>query len=77
MCSSDLLNFSYDYNAWQRPAVFDLIQELGDVPEEDMRRTFNLGIGLVAAVPGDKVGEAETRWRSAGEEPIRIGRVHA
>jgi phosphoribosylformylglycinamidine cyclo-ligase len=39
-----------DWSAWQRPAIFDLIEKLGQVPEEDMRATFNLGIGLVFIV---------------------------
>jgi phosphoribosylformylglycinamidine cyclo-ligase len=42
---------SIDWNAWQRPALFRVIQEMGDVPEEDMRKTFNLGIGLIMIVP--------------------------
>ena len=35
-----------DYDAWERPALFSLIQSEGDVPEADMRQTFNLGVGL-------------------------------
>ncbi len=63
------------YAAWERPAVFSLIQRLGDVPEEDMRRTFNLGIGLVAVVAERQAGEAEEVLREAGEAPVRIGRI--
>lgn len=39
-----------DWAAWERPPIFTLIQRLGGVPEDDMRRTFNLGIGLIAIV---------------------------
>jgi phosphoribosylformylglycinamidine cyclo-ligase len=39
-----------DWGSWERPRVFSLMQRLGEVPEEDMRRTFNLGIGLVLVV---------------------------
>ena len=35
-------------DSWQIPPVFQLIQQLGQVPDEDMLRTFNLGIGMVA-----------------------------
>ncbi len=42
--------FEYDYSAWERPGLFRLIERLGGVPEADLRRTFNLGIGLVAVV---------------------------
>lgn len=71
------LDFEVDYGAWQRPGVFDLIQTLGDVPEEDMRRTFNLGIGLVALVPEDRRDEALRVLEDAGETPTVIGRVRA
>ncbi len=40
-----------DWNSWVRPALFSLIQKTGDVPEADMRRTFNLGIGMIVIVP--------------------------
>jgi phosphoribosylformylglycinamidine cyclo-ligase len=39
-----------DWQAWERPGIFRMIQKLGNVPEEDMRRTFNLGIGLIFIV---------------------------
>ncbi|MCX7913370.1 MAG: phosphoribosylformylglycinamidine cyclo-ligase [Thermodesulfovibrionales bacterium] len=38
-------------NSWERPPIFELIKKLGNVPEEDLRRTFNLGIGYVFMVP--------------------------
>lgn len=64
-----------DYSAWERPAIFRLIQELGSVPETDMRSAFNLGIGLIAIVPESDLELAESAARNAGDEPIRIGRV--
>jgi phosphoribosylformylglycinamidine cyclo-ligase len=39
-----------DWQVWERPGIFRMIQKLGNVPEEDMRRTFNLGIGLIFIV---------------------------
>ena len=53
-----------DWKAWERPAIFNLIQRLGEVPEEDMRRTFNLGVGLIVVVPhtqADKVVQFSAR----------------
>jgi phosphoribosylformylglycinamidine cyclo-ligase len=44
------LSLRIDWSAWERPAIFKLIQRVGNVPEEDMRRTLNLGIGLVIIV---------------------------
>lgn len=64
-----------DYDAWDRPALFSLIQETGDVPEGDMRRTFNVGIGLVAAVPPNRVDGAFDTLQARGESPIRMGTV--
>ncbi|QXD15342.1 phosphoribosylformylglycinamidine cyclo-ligase [Rhodocaloribacter litoris] len=69
------LTFEVDYAAWERPALFRLIQSLGNVPEEDMRRTFNLGIGLIAVVPAGQVEAAEAVLRARGEAPVQIGRV--
>ena len=71
----DGLRLEVDWDAWDRPAIFDLIQRLGDVPEDDMRSTFNLGIGLVAVVPETKVEQAVTAWEAMGEAPVVIGRV--
>jgi phosphoribosylformylglycinamidine cyclo-ligase len=71
----DGLGLAVDWDAWERPALFDLIQRLGDVPEDDMRRTFNLGIGLVAAVPAERLARAVSAWRSMGEAPVEIGRI--
>ena len=66
-----------DYHAWSRPALFDLIQTKGDVPEEDMRQTFNLGMGLVAVVPKRSVEEARSVLSAHNEDAIVIGRVEA
>lgn len=64
-----------NYEAWTRPPIFDLIQHVGDVPEGDMRRTFNLGIGLVVAVAPSEVDAARTRLSALNEAPMEIGSV--
>jgi phosphoribosylformylglycinamidine cyclo-ligase len=71
----DGLQFVVDYSAWERPALFRLIQDVGNVPEEDMRRTFNLGIVLIAVVPGAQVEAAKSFLSEAGEHPILLGSV--
>lgn len=43
-------SLSVDWDSWKRPYIFDIIQKSGDVPESDMRKTFNLGIGLIFIV---------------------------
>jgi phosphoribosylformylglycinamidine cyclo-ligase len=45
-----------DLLSWDVPPVFRLIQEAGQVPEEDMRRTFNLGVGLILVVGKENLG---------------------
>jgi phosphoribosylformylglycinamidine cyclo-ligase len=36
--------------AWEEPAVFHVIREVGNVPESEMRRTVNLGVGMILVV---------------------------
>lgn len=66
------LSIEIDYASWKRPPVFDLIQQLGEVPEEDMRRTFNLGIGLVFVAAAEN---ADALLAHLGEEGRVIGKV--
>lgn len=73
----DGLDIDVNYDAWERPAIFNLIQKFGDVPEEDMRRTFNLGVGLIAVVPLSRAGEAVELLQEIGEQSFRIGTVVA
>ena len=68
---------SVDYEAWDRPPLFDLIQQEGDVPEDDMRQTFNLGVGLVVVVRSGDEEEARQILNDLGETPHRVGRVEA
>ncbi len=44
------LSLQVDWQAWSWPPIFKMIKRLGQVPESDMRNTFNLGIGLVFIV---------------------------
>jgi phosphoribosylformylglycinamidine cyclo-ligase len=49
------LTVDVDYNSWERPELFNKIQEAGDITEEEMRNVFNLGIGFCLVVPEDAV----------------------
>ena len=69
------LDFEVDYTSWQRPAIFNLIQELGQVPEEDMRQAFNLGIGLIILCPEDKKNACLDTLSGAGEASVVLGQV--
>ena len=71
----DGLGLEVDYAAWERPALFRLIQDVGQVPEADAREAFNLGIGLVAVVAPADADAALRLWQEAGEAPVQIGHV--
>jgi len=64
-----------DSRSWQRPAIFDWLQQGGNVQSDEMYRTFNCGVGMVLAVaPGD-VESATRILGDAGETVFRIGRI--
>jgi phosphoribosylformylglycinamidine cyclo-ligase len=69
------LRLNIDWFAWQRPFIYDLIQSAGQVPEYDMTRTFNLGVGLIFVVDPKN---AETVLRILlrnNERPFIVGEV--
>lgn len=69
------LNLAIDWNSWPVPPIFKLIQTTGDVPEEDMREAFNLGIGLVAIVPKKSLKKIIEWAKNKGEEIYNIGYI--
>ncbi len=73
----DGLTFDIDYDAWERPPLFQLIQRLGKVPEDDMRRTFNLGMGLLAAVPASEADRALRMLENLRAAPKRVGEIRS
>jgi phosphoribosylformylglycinamidine cyclo-ligase len=64
-----------DTAAWRIPPVFELLREIGKVPEADYRRTFNLGVGMILAVPARGAAKAEAMLERIGEPSFRIGSV--
>ncbi len=64
-----------NWQAWERPAVYQLIQEKGGVDEADMRRTFNLGIGWVFITRSADSDKLYSGLADIGEKPILIGRI--
>ena len=72
------LKVNIDYDAWDRPELFNKIQEAGDIAEDEMRNVFNLGIGFCLVVPWetaelaiDLIGNA-----SYGMKSWIIGDIH-
>ncbi len=65
-----------DYDNWERPPIFDLIQKRGAVPERDMRDTFNLGIGLIVIAPASAEQDIQRITAAHHENPIEMGAVY-
>ncbi|MEM7640295.1 MAG: phosphoribosylformylglycinamidine cyclo-ligase [Pseudomonadota bacterium] len=72
MCP-DSLTPRIDRNAWSAPDVFRWLQETGNIAEDEMHRTFNMGIGMVFAVAKEDVDQAVKSLESLGEQPVIIG----
>ncbi|WP_349616254.1 phosphoribosylformylglycinamidine cyclo-ligase [Azotobacter salinestris] len=64
-----------DVASWTRPAVFDWLQEKGNVDECEMHRVLNCGVGMVVCVARDKAEQALAVLREAGEQPWLIGSI--
>jgi len=60
---------------WPRPPIFDLIQRTGGVAEDEMRRVFNLGIGMVLVVSPFSANAVLDKLHRAGERAFAIGRI--
>ncbi|MCG8548791.1 MAG: AIR synthase-related protein, partial [Desulfobacterales bacterium] len=61
--------------SWQIPPIFDIIQKEGNVPEHDMHRTFNNGIGMVVVVPENAAQEVMDRLSAMDENAYFIGEI--
>ena len=57
------------------PDVFGLIQQRGDIPVRDMYNTFNMGLGMLLAVPEEQRGRAMAILKEAGEDAYAVGSV--
>ncbi len=64
-----------DESTWTVPTVYALMQKMGNVPREDMLRTFNLGIGMVAIVSPENAPFVKDSLRESGEAFYEIGSV--
>ena len=64
-----------DPGTWEAPRIFGEIQRLGEVSEEEMRKVFNLGIGMVVVVAEDEQHRALDSLRTSGHRATVIGAV--
>ena len=66
---------SIDCSSWRIPPLFEELRRIGNIPDDDYRRTFNLGVGMIFTVPARGAAHAEAALAKLGERPFRIGSV--
>jgi len=62
-----------DLASWQAPPVFSWLARRGDLSDDDLFRTFNMGVGFVVVVPAEMADGAIARAGELGERAARIG----
>jgi phosphoribosylformylglycinamidine cyclo-ligase len=71
------LGAAIDTACWRIPPLFEVLRRIGNIPIDDYRRTFNLGVGMILAVSARNAARAEAVLGRLGESPFRIGAVAA
>ena len=66
-----------DASSWQRPAIFDWLQQSGEIAESEMRRVFNNGIGMIAVVAQDDAASVSAELEASGVKAFTIGSIVA
>ncbi|AKH20310.1 phosphoribosylformylglycinamidine cyclo-ligase [Sedimenticola thiotaurini] len=66
-----------DSNSWQRPAVFQWLQDAGNVVESEMLRTFNCGVGMVVCVAEQDAEQAMALLQAQGESVWKLGHIES
>jgi len=69
------LGVEISLGSWEIPAVFQYIQNKGNVDMKEMFSTFNMGIGMMMAVDADKQAEILSALEQAGEKAAVIGKI--
>ena len=67
------LTAEIDTSSYELPEIFKLLSEVGEIPMRDMYNTFNMGIGMVLALPTDDAEKALKLLREEGETVCRLG----
>ncbi len=66
-----------DTSSWIRPAIFDWLQETGNIADSELYRTFNCGFGMAVVVDAARAEDAVTFLQEAGEQAWIAGRIEA
>ena len=74
---SNSVDANVETGTWERPAIFDWLQEQGAVAETEMLRTFNCGLGMMAIVPADHADATVAELNASGETATIVGSITA
>ncbi len=69
------LKLKINWKAWEMPPIFKIIQKAGKITDEEMRKVFNIGIGLVSIINAEDKEKVFESAKSINENPIVIGKV--
>jgi phosphoribosylformylglycinamidine cyclo-ligase len=64
-----------ELGTWTVPPIFEHLRQLGSVPEDDMMRTFNMGLGMLLVIPSAKFKKVQSVLDRVGEKAYTIGRI--
>jgi phosphoribosylformylglycinamidine cyclo-ligase len=64
-----------DYGSWPILPIFTHLEQLGHLPQDEMLRTFNMGLGMLLIIPTEKFKKAESVLDRAGEKYYAVGRI--
>jgi len=64
-----------EVGSWPVLPIFEHLQKLGNVPQAEMLRTFNMGMGMLLIIPAKKFKKAQTVLEKMGEKSYAIGRI--
>jgi len=71
----DNTSLKIDWSSWEVPELFRIIQEMGEISDDEMRKTFNMGIGLVIVTGKNDADDLLHHFEKHGSGPKIIGTV--
>lgn len=61
--------------SWEVPDIFGYLKQVGNLSDDDCWQTFNMGLGMILAVPADKKEEAKQLLLASGEKVFEVGHL--
>lgn len=72
---NDGLQAQITAGSWDVPDIFNYLRKLGDLSDEDCCQTFNMGVGMILAVPAEAKADAIRELQAAGEKVFEVGKL--